>query len=290
MSLISLKEMLQEARAKHYAVPMFDVSSDAMIRLAVEVAQEERSPILLGAIQPDIDGSRLAYWVECCKIGAKQVDIPVCIHLDHATTFEQCVRCAEAGFTGVMIDASICDFDENVRRTKEVCDAMKKYGISVEAELGHVGDGIAGGGEAALTGHSDEGSLTEPQKVVEFIERTNVDALAVAIGTAHGVYVKAPKLDIERLAEINKISSVPLVLHGGSGTPEDQLRNAIKHGVAKINIYSEIMHAWNATMLKTLSESKNLSCWLSVANAPSEKALKEAMRAKIRLFGSNNQI
>ena len=287
MALTTLKEMLQEARRLHYAVPMFDVSCADHIRLAVEVAEEENAPVLLGAILPDIEGDRLEYWADAAHRAARSVKVPVCIHLDHAVAPDQILRCAKVGFTGVMIDASVCDFAENIRRTREVCEAMKPFGISVEAELGHVGDGIAGGGEAALTGHSDEGTLTEPAKVVEFVEATGCDALAVAIGTAHGVYLKAPQLDIARLAEIDAVSPVPLVLHGGSGTPEDQLRAAIAHGVAKINIYSEIMYAWNHTMQETLNHSKNLSCWYSVATRPSEAAFKEAMRAKIRLFGAN---
>lgn len=289
MSLVTLKEMLADARNR-YAVPMFDVCDIAMIRAVVEVAEEENSPVILGALEPDIAGSGLKYWSAAAKIAAKNAKVPVCIHLDHAVNIDQINRCADAGFSSVMIDASAEDFEVNVARTKEVCAAMHKRGISVEAELGHVGDGIPGTGEKAVTGHEDVGdSLTEPAKVAEFIDRTGVDALAVAIGTAHGVYVSTPELEIELLKEINRISSIPLVLHGGSGTPEDQLKPAIANGIAKINIFSELLNAWNETMLTVLKDLNNMSSWPTVVNVKSDAALRQVVRDKINLFGSKGK-
>ena len=289
MALITLKEMLADAR-KRYAVPMFDVSDTAMIRAAVEVAEEQKSPVILGALEPDIAGVGLEYWSAAAKIAAKKASVPVCIHLDHAVNLEQITRCADAGFSSVMIDASAEDFDVNIARTKEVCDAMRKRGISVEAELGHVGDGIPGTGESAVTGHEDaQDSLTEPEKVAEFIERTGVDALAVAIGTAHGVYVSTPKLEIELLKKINQISSIPLVLHGGSGTPEDQLQEAIANGICKINFFSELLNAWNSTMAEVLGSLKNMSSWPTIVRKQSDAALRQVVRDKIIQFGSNGK-
>ena len=290
MSLVNMGEMLIAARQEKYAVPMFDVSNTAMIRAAVEVAEEENSPVILGALEPDISGVSLEYWFAAAKLAADRAAIPVCIHLDHAVNMAQIQRVVDIGFTSVMLDASAEDFEENVKRTSEVCAAMKKLGVTVEAELGHVGDGIAGSGESAATGHAAADTLTEPEKVAEFVERTGVDALAVAIGTAHGVYVTAPELDIERMRKINRISPVPLVLHGGSGTPEEQLKKAIANGIAKINIFSELLHAWNSSMLEVLSSLKNMSTWPSIIQAEPDVAMRQVVRSKIALFGSRGRV
>ncbi len=290
MPLVSMKEMLADARKNHYAVPMFDVSDTDMIRAAAEVAAQENSPVILGALEPDISGESLDYWAAAARLAAAKAKVPVCIHLDHAVTIDQIRRVVAAGFTSVMLDASAEEFEVNVKRVAEVCVEVQKRGITVEAELGHVGDGIPGSGESAATGHADASdALTEPDKVVEFIERTGVDALAVAIGTAHGVYVSTPKLDIERLKIINRLSPAPLVLHGGSGTPEDQLRPAIANGICKINIFSELLNAWNASLLETLGSIKNLSSWPSVTRKKADASMREVMRGKIRLFGSKGK-
>lgn len=290
MPLTSMKEMLADARKNHYAVPMFDVSDTDMIRAAVEVAEQENSPVILGALEPDISGVSLDYWSTVARLAASKARVPVCIHLDHAVNIDQIRRVIAAGFTSVMLDASAEEFELNVKLVAEVCAEVQKRGITVEAELGHVGDGIPGSGESAATGHTDTAdSLTEPDKVLEYIERTGVDALAVAIGTAHGVYVSAPKLDIERLKKINSLSCAPLVLHGGSGTPEDQLRAAIANGICKINIFSELLNAWNSSLLEILGSLNNLSSWPSVTRKKSDLAMREVMRGKINLFGSKGK-
>ena len=252
MSIVSFKEMLADARRNRYAVPMFDLSNTTMIRAAAESAEELGSPVIFAAIWPDLDGSLLGYWANAARYAATQVKVPVALHLDHATTIEQCRKCADAGFQSVMIDASAEPFEKNVAVTAAVAGEMHRRGLDVEAELGHTG----------------------------------VDALAVSIGTAHGVYESAPNLDIARLAEIDKVSPVPLVLHGGSGTPEDQLRAAIANGIAKINIYSELTAAWNREMFEFLRNRREMTCWFSVSCRRPEEAMREAMRAKMRLFGS----
>ena len=165
-------------------------------------------------------------------------------------------------------------------------DAVKGRNITVEAELGHVGNGWVGSGEGSETGPD---MLTEPEKVAEFVERTGVDALAVSIGTAHGVYVKAPKLDIERLDRITAVSDIPLVLHGGSGTPEDQLSAAIAHGICKVNIYSELLTAWNSAVLEELKQSPHLAVWPGVLRKKPDAAMREVIRHKIRFFGSEGR-
>ena len=165
-------------------------------------------------------------------------------------------------------------------------EAVQKLGITVEAELGHVGNGWVGSGEGSESGPD---MLTEPEKVAEFVERTGVDALAVSIGTAHGVYIKAPELDIERLDKITACSDIPLVLHGGSGTPEDQMSRAIAHGISKVNIYSEMLTAWNSAMLEELKALPHMAAWPAVLRKKPDAAMREVIRQKIRFFGSEGK-
>ena len=283
MALVNFKEMLQDASNGKYAVGMFDVSDLEMIRAVVEEAEALRSPVILGALGPDLEGVRLDYWFAMAKLAAEKAAVPVCIHLDHANTLEQVQRAVKAGFSSVMLDASASPFEENIRRSGEVTGAVSKLGISVEAELGHVGNCWVGSGEGSESGPD---MLTEPDKVAEFVERTGVDALAVSIGTAHGVYVKAPKLDIERLDMIKAVSDIPLVLHGGSGTPEDQMSCAIAHGICKVNIYSELLTAWNTAMLEELKKLPHMAAWPAVLRKVPDAAMREVIRQKIKFFGS----
>ena len=288
MSIVSLREMLQDARRSRYAVPLFDTQNMAMIRSAVEVAEKENSPVILAGVEFDFEGERLGDWAALAFRAALGAKVPVCLMLDHGSSLEACVRCAEAGFTGVMIDSSALPFEENVAATRRVCEALRRRGVGVEAELGHVGSASAGG-EAELGGNSSGSAYTEPDRVAEFVERSHCDALAVSIGTAHGVYATAPELQIGLLDKINRISPVPLVLHGGSGTPEDQIRGAIAHGIAKINICSEIMDAWHRSVVAELGKAPNYSVHNSAVCRPAEAAVREVMRRKIRLFGSNRK-
>ena len=289
MSIVSLQEMLVDAQKHHYAVPMFDVSNTTMMRSAVEVAQEMGSPVILASLLPDIEGSLLGYWFNSAAYAARQVRVPVCLHLDHATDVATCVRCAELGYNSVMLDASAKEFAENVSLCAEVVRRVHLRGVGVEAELGHVASGITG----STDGASEDGArkdthtvLTDPDSVVRFIEETHIDALAVSIGTTHGVYVSAPKLDIPLLKKLRQATEVPLVLHGGSGTPEDQLKVAIAEGIAKVNIYSELTAAWNTAMREFLSQREQMTCWFAVACAKPDAAMRERMREKMRLFGS----
>ncbi|MDD3155822.1 MAG: class II fructose-bisphosphate aldolase [Victivallaceae bacterium] len=287
MSLVNLNEILFDASRGKYAVGMFDVSDLEMIRAVTEEAENLHSPVILGALGPDLENSRFEYWIAMAKRAAEKTKIPVCVHLDHANTLEQVMRAANAGFSSVMLDASASPFEENIRRSLEVVKAVSKQGISVEAELGHVGNGWVGSGEGSETCPD---MLTEPDKVVEFVERTGVDALAVSIGTAHGVYIKAPHLDIDRLKKIAKVSKAPLVLHGGSGTPEDQLKDAIENGISKINIYSELLNAWNSAMLTELRKQQHMSVWPSVLRKTPDAAMRAVIRKKIELFGSAGKV
>ncbi|PKM50581.1 MAG: ketose-bisphosphate aldolase [Firmicutes bacterium HGW-Firmicutes-7] len=288
MALVNLQEILKDAREKKYAVGAFDVSNYEMIRAVIEVAEEEKSPVILMGLKLDLEGIGIEYLMSMMKLAAEGASVPVCIHLDHATEYDLIKRAIDHGFTSVMYDGSILSLEENIINTKRVCELAHKYGVNVEAELGHVGDGITGNSETA----SDEivkEKLTLPEEMARFINETEVDALAVSIGTAHGVYVSEPKLDFKRLEILNKISTVPLVLHGGSGTPDNDIRKSIELGISKINIYSEVLNAYYSELKRALNASTNMSLWPSVVNKEPVENMKKVIRSKIRLFGSNNR-
>jgi fructose-bisphosphate aldolase class II len=184
-------------------------------------------------LTPDVEGNGMAYLPALIRAGAEHHRIPVALHLDHATELDQIKAAVDNGFTSVMIDGSRLPFDENAAITRAAVELAHPYGVSVEGELGHVG-----GMDLEATQCADS-VLTEASEVAEFIEQTGVDALAVSVGTSHGVYQSLPNLAIDRLKELNQASSVPLVLHGGSGTPDDQIQEAVRNGICKLNIYAD---------------------------------------------------
>jgi ketose-bisphosphate aldolase len=231
--LTSLKEILGHARANQYAVPAFDCIEDIMVRAILETAEELRAPVILMGLLPDLQGNGMVYVSRLIRAVAGHHAIPVALHLDHATDLELVRRAIDNGFTSVMVDGSSLPFDENVALTKAAVDLAHPHGISVEGELGHVGGMDL---EATECGNN---VLTEPGEVARFVEQTDLDALAVSIGTSHGMYRSLPNLAIDRLKQLSQVSTVPLVLHGGSGTPEDQIRSAVRHGICKLNIYAD---------------------------------------------------
>lgn len=231
--LTTLREILDRARQGHYAVPGFDCVEDVMVRAILETAEALRAPVILMALPLDLAGNGMTYVPRLVRAVADHHAIPVGLHLDHATDLDLVKRAIDNGFTSVMVDGSSLPFEENVRLTRAAVDLAHPHGISVEGELGHVG-----GADLAETTCA-ESVLTEPDEVARFVEETGVDALAVSIGTAHGVYRSRPNLAIGRLQQINAVSSIPLVLHGGSGTPDDQIQAAVRNGITKLNIYAD---------------------------------------------------
>jgi ketose-bisphosphate aldolase len=293
--LVTLNEILPKARKEKYAVPAFDVSNYEMVRAVIEVSAEMRSPALFMCLKPDLEGNGLGFLAEMVHHAAKIYDtIPVCLHLDHATDFEDITKAIDAGFTSVMYDGSTLPFEKNAENTKEVVLYAHRRGISTEAELGHVTDAIAGNNTSALTDdcteENIENTLTNVEEVKEFIDITGVDCLAVAIGTAHGVYVKSPFLRLDRLEKINSISVKPLVLHGGSGTPDDDIRKAIGLGITKINIFSEVLNGLNSGLKEKLNSLENMSSWPSLVYQKAVSNMKEVIKYKIQVFGSGNRI
>lgn len=229
-----MKEVLADARKNGYAVPAFDCVEDVMVRAVLETCEELRSPVVLMClVGADLDGNGWAYVPGLIKAVADFHDIPVVLHLDHATELDSIEKAVEAGFTSVMIDGSMHAFEKNVEITKAAARIAQPKGISVEGELGWVG------GFDLQARNTGQPVLTEPKEVKRFVSMTGLDALAISIGTSHGVYESLPNLDIEKLKEINEASPVPLVLHGGSGTPKGQIQAAVRNGICKMNIYAD---------------------------------------------------
>ncbi len=288
--LVSMKEMLEDARINHYAVPAFDVSNYEMMKAVLEACEEEKSPALLMGLGVDLEGKGLSLITSMVKEASNHFNIPVCFHLDHATDFEFIKRAIDAGFSSVMYDGSVLDFENNAKNTEKITKYAHARGISVEAELGHVGNASVGSISETGTDTDPGETLTVPEEVAKFIEITDVDALAIAIGTSHGVYKKTPELRIDRLDEITAVCKRPLALHGGSGTPDDQMQNAIHHGITKINIYSDVVGAMNKGLKDKLNSVENPSTWPFIVFEDARVMMKEVVKDKIRKFGSAGRI
>ncbi len=288
--LVSLKEMLNDAKRRNYAIPAFDVSNYEMMKAVLETCEEQKSPALIMALGVDLKGRNLNLLSSMIKGASDFYNIPVCLHLDHATNFDFIKNAIDAGFSSVMYDGSILPFEQNAFNTAEITKYAHSKGVTVEAELGHVGN--ASVGSVSETGDDEDPgeSLTVPEEVQKFVEITDVDALAVAIGTAHGVYKKTPELRIDRLDQITAVCDRPLVLHGGSGTPNDQVQNAIKHGITKINIYSDVLFALNQGLKNTLNSITNPSTWPFIVYEDAMRMMKAVVKEKLITFGSANKI
>jgi ketose-bisphosphate aldolase len=285
-----MKEMLADAREKKYAIPAFDVSNYEMMRAVLETCEEERSPALLMGLGVDLGGRGLPLITSMVRAASDYYTVPVCFHLDHATDLDFIRAALDAGFSSVMYDGSVLPFDQNAEMTSKVVKMAHSYGATVEAELGHVGNAMVGNENDSVKNEDPEDTLTVPEEVVRFRELTDVDALAIAIGTAHGVYLKTPTLRIDRLDEITALSDLPLVLHGGSGTPDDQMQAAIAHGITKINIFSDVVGALNAGLKNKLNSIENPSTWPAFVFEEARARMKEAVRTKIRVFGSRGRV
>lgn len=295
MALVNLKTILEDARKNKYAVGAFDVSNLDMAMAVVEVAEELKAPVILMGLKVDLEGDRLTYWTKTLSAMAKKAQVPVCLHLDHATDLDFIKKCIDNGFTSVMFDGSILPLEKNIELTRKVVEYAHKFDVSVEAELGHVGDGIVGNSETGIKKEktdvydNPDDFLTDPSEMEYFIQKTGVDALAVAVGTAHGIYVKEPKLHFDRLAVLNEKSSVPMVMHGGSGTPDEAIKKSVALGICKLNIFSEMLTAFFTTLKEELNQKEHMAVWPCTAYAEPLKAMKQVVREKMLLLSSDGK-
>ena len=247
MPLVTSEKMLADAQKGGYAVGAFNVENMEMVKAVIAAAEELHAPVMLQTTPSTIKYGTLETYYAIVAAEAKKAAVPVCLHLDHGSSFELAVQVLKAGYTSVMIDGSHEDLEGNIAVSKRVADVAKACGIPVEAELGKVG-----GKEDDLEAEAD--TNTDPMEAKEFVERTGVTSLAVAIGTAHGFYKGTPVLDKERVSEIRKVVSIPLVLHGASGLSDDEVRDCVRRGICKVNFATELRAAYTAAGKKLIEE------------------------------------
>lgn len=277
--LVTLSEILAEAEKGKYGVGLFNHLNLEMARGIIDAAEEERSPVILGVAEVHLSSIPFEYASLLMNKIARDAKVPVCLHFDHGTDYKKIVKAMQTGFSSVMYDGSALPYEENIANTKEISTIAHALGISVEAELGHVG-GAEGGGD---DGHEEQ--YTNVEQVNDFIRRADIDALAVAIGTAHGQYKSKPKLDIKRLADIYAISEKPLVLHGGSGLSDEDFRNTIKNGIRKVNICTEMCLAAHKAYTYAYEHTMNFELALQIT----KNTVQEVVKEKMRLFGSSGK-
>ena len=283
--LMNMKDLLTVAQKNHFAVPAFNIGSDQLLKAVMKTVKELKSPVIL-EMSPD-EFNFVGYaQIQAMLYEAAHTDVPVCIHLDHGDSYETVVRAIQAGMTSVMIDASKLPYEENVAITKKVVETAHIANVSVESELGTIGttgNSIEGGTEGVI--------YTVPEEAKQFIEDTGIDTFACAIGTAHGIYPKdmKPKLRIDILKDITDQVSVPLVLHGGSSNKDEEIAEAVKNGICKINISSDIKVAFYEQARKTLNEKPGYREPLEIYPAAME-ACGKVCADKIRLFNSQDKV
>ncbi|WRO20801.1 class II fructose-1,6-bisphosphate aldolase [Metallumcola ferriviriculae] len=278
-----MTELLQEAEKGKYAVGAFNCNNMEIVQAIVAAAEEESAPVIIQASQGAIKYAGLEYIVGLVRVAAAGSKVPIALHIDHGTSFEQVMRCIREGFTSVMIDGSKLPLEENIALTNRVLDVARAVGVSVEAELGKIG-----GTEDDVSVSEREASLTDPEEAKIFVEKTGVDALAIAIGTAHGQYKGEPKLDFDRLEKVRQLVDVPIVLHGSSGVPSEAIAKAIKIGVSKVNIDTNLREAFVNRTREVLAANPNEIDPRKILG-PAREAMKEVIKEKIRLFGSSQK-
>lgn len=282
MALVTTKQLLLDAQAGGYAVGAFNVENMEMVQAVVAAAKELHSPAIMQTTPSTVKYADLAYFYANVKVAAEEADVPIAIHLDHGSSFELAMQALRAGYTSIMIDGSHESFEDNIKVSKAVADACRPSGVPVEAELGKVG-----GKEDDLDGGEGD-PYTNPKEAVEFVERTGIDSLAVAIGTAHGVYKGIPKLDVERLSEIRKVVSIPLVLHGTSGVPDEAVRECIKRGMCKVNYATDLRIAFSKGVNEVLHENPD-TIDPKKYNARGREYVKEYVMSKMKVCGSEGK-
>lgn len=277
--LVTLQEIIGSAKAGGFCIPAFNVYNVETIIGVINAAEQEKAPVIM-QVYPRLVNEQVGYYIAPVVLAAaKRASVPVCFHLDHGPSESEVIKMLRFGASGIMIDGSTHSFEDNISLTKSVVDICKNAGVGVEGELGHIG---------SVNDDSME-EFTDPKQAAEFVEKTGVTCLAVLIGNAHGHYKKEPKLDIERVKEISKATNnTPLVLHGGSGIPDEQVKAAIKAGICKMNIGTDVCCAFANGALSELN-NKNRSIAVDLFMKPSIEAVKNLAVSKIRLCGADGK-
>lgn len=280
--LATMNDVLLPAKQEGYGVGFFNAVNVEMARAVIETAQELRAPVMVGTAEVLLGATPLERVAEYLIPMAEKATVPVCVHYDHGLTFERCMQALKLGFTSIMYDCSTLDYETNTARVAQMAAICHGMGVTIEGELGHVGDNE---GEGRLDDPS--AFFTDPEVARDFVQKTGVDSLAVAVGNAHGDYKLPPKLDFGRIAHIARQTGLPLVLHGGSGLSDSDFRQAVQEGICKVNIFTDLDKAGKQGIVQGLAAGAATMMGL----IPYEiQAMKEVVREKITLFGSANRV
>jgi len=287
MAFVTTKEMLKEAQKGRYAIGAFNANNMEIIQAIVETAEEEKAPVILQASQGAIKYAGLESIVAMVKVMAEKVKIPVALHLDHGTDYYQNIKCLRAGFTSLMFDGSKLPFDENVEMTKKVVEMAHACDIPVEAELGQIGK-MGDSDEPGVALEKVKESMAVPEEAVKFVELTEIDFLAAAVGTIHGCRTPFAKLDIPRIEKIRELTGIPLVLHGASGANDEEVRKGIAAGICKINIDTRIRLYFVKKMREVLEKNPEEIDPRKILG-PAKEAAKGIIRDRMRVFGCSGK-
>ncbi|MFC4778984.1 class II fructose-1,6-bisphosphate aldolase [Paenibacillus sp. GCM10023252] len=283
MPLVSMNEFLPRAKANKFAVGQFNMNNLEFAQAIVDAAIEENAPFIYGVSEGALKYMGIEFTVAMARAAAEKSGLPIALHLDHGSSFEVAMKCIRAGFSSVMFDGSHYGLEENIALTKEVVKAARAMGVSVEGELGTIG-----GVEDDLSVDEEDATLAKPDEAIRFYEETGVDCLAIAVGTAHGMYKGEPKIHYDIIQKVADAIPVPVVLHGGSGVPDEAIRQSILAGVGKINVNTENQVACTNTIREVLGGNAEIIDPRKYLT-PARKAMQAVVQEKIRLFGSSNQ-
>jgi len=281
--LVNIKEMTEKALHEKYAVPHFNINNLEWTRYILETCEEMRSPVILGVSEGAtkyMGGFKTVVNLVKGLLDDLNITIPVCLHVDHGSSFEICKKAIDAGFTSVMIDASKYSLEENINITNRVVEYAKKFNVTVEAEIGHIG--------GTEDSSSSNIAYAKAEDVIKLVNSTNVDLVAPALGSVHGLYKGEPKLDFDKMKEISESVKIPLVLHGGTGIYDKQIKEAILCGISKININTDLQIVWSNAVKDFISNNPNVYDPRKII-ASGKTSIQNKIREKILLFGSNNK-
>ena len=276
--LVNLNDVLKQAQKEQYGVGLFNTTDSDMLEAVIAAAEELNSPVIIGTAEVLLPYGELKLIAPSMLAAAKRAKVPVVMHYDHGLTFDRCIEALKLGFSSIMFDGSAGEYEENLAKTREMVKIAHSFGVTVEGEIGHVG-------QASSEDNLLSDMYTTKEEAKAYVEATGVDALAIAIGTAHGVYKTKPRLNLERLREIRASIDTPLVLHGGSGLSDDDFKNTVRDGIAKVNIFTDLCLSGQRATQEGLERGLG---YLETRNLKVE-FIKETVKNKIMLFGSANK-